>query len=437
MKISKIFIINILLLTSLQLWAQEQKADATLTNLVNQALENYPRIKEQQETIKLAETRQQLTKSQYQPVVSGDASYLYVNPIPQAVFATPAGETKIQFQPHNNYSTAINASWVAYDFGRTQASILKNKLEVESARNNVEGVKNTLAYQVATLYYGIVYLQKAIEVQQSQLKLLTENEKVISDRIKNGDEIDFNLISTQVRYKNAETRLIDLQNQLEKQYIYLNNLIGKDSRGQIGKETGFDWKLQEITTDNAFAKAQETNWDLKITKDHEKVVQQDFQIASRGFYPTLSLSGSAGFKNGIQPDIDKFRFNTSLGARLSVPIYNGNRNKLQQSLAKTSLQQSQYTTESQKLALKNNIEQVVSDYKSVQQKITLSEGQIQQAEYAVKLAETRYKNGVITSLEQLTAQTALQEAQLNKIQFEYQLILSKLELNRLAGVKFW
>ena len=430
-------ILILLIFIRLTASAQDQKADALLTGMVNQALENYPRIREQQQSLALSNIRQEITRSQYLPVVSGDASYTYINPIPQVVFATPAGDSKIQFQPYNNYSTSINVNWTAFDFGRIRANLLRNQLEIESAKNNIEGVKHTLAYQVANLYYSIVYLQKAIEVQQSQLNLLSENQKVIANRIKNGDEIDFNLISTQVRYKNTETRLVDLQNQLDRQYIALSNLIGKDTRNQIGAAVPFAWNLQEITADNAFAKALENNWDLKALKDRERVAQQDIAIATRSYYPTLALSGSTGFKNGIQPDIFQFRFNTVLGARLSIPIYNGNRLKLQEEVAKTSLQLSKYTTDSQTLNLKTSIEQAISDLKSVQQKIDLSDAQVQQAAYGVKLAETRYKNGVITSLEQLTAQTALQEAQLNKIQFEYQMVLAKLELNRLAGIKFW
>ena len=47
------------------------------------------------------------------------------------------------------------------------------------------------------------------------------------------------------------------------------------------------------------------------------------------------------------------------------------------------------------------------------------------------------RRGVITNLELLTAQTNLQNAQLGKIQLEYKLLLSKLDLNRIGGTRFW
>jgi outer membrane protein len=443
MKSYKLFIISILIGVS----ARAQQTDPVLSQLIGQAQENYPAIGQQQQALLLAQSREQLTRSQYLPVLAADASYTYVDPVAQANFVTPIPDFQrqqvilqqavLQFQPHNNYNTALNGSWIAYDFGRTKASLLRNQFETQAAKDNIESVRHTLAYQVANLYYGIVYLQKAIALQESQLKLLNENQKVISNRIKSGDEIDFNLITTQVRYKNTQTRLIDLESQLEKQYIALSNLTGKEVRGQISQEVAFAWSLNEITPENALSKAQENNWDLKILKEREKAASQDILIAGRGFYPSLSFSGSVGYKNGIQPDINQFRFNTALGARLSIPIYNASRNRLQQGVARINLQFSKYTTQSQALTLKTGIEQAITDLKAIQQKLDLSDAQVEQASYAIKLADSRYKNGVITSLEQLTAQTQLEEARLNRLQFEYQLVLAKLELNRLAGVKFW
>jgi outer membrane protein len=439
----RLFIFLLLIFSDLRVFSQT--SDNVLNSLINQSLAYYPALKAQQQNIKLAEIRRQVTKSQFMPTLSADAGYLYVNPIPQAVFSTPdftttpitVRESALQFQPANNYNTALNANMLIYDFGRTNASLEKSRTDIQFANDNAAASQHTLAYQVANLYYGVIYLQKAIEVQNAQLSLLQANEKVISDRIRNGDEIDFNLISTQVRYKNTQTRTLDLQNQLEKQLISLGSLVGKDVHAQIDPKADFKLTTADIDPESTVSQAQTGNWDLKLSQDREKFIQTDLLIASRGFYPALSFNGSVGFKNGIQPDIYQFRFNTALGVRLSIPIYNGNRLRFQSDAARTGFEQAKYQTEAQSITVRAGIEQANQDIKTVQQKLDLSAAQVRQAEYAVRLAETRYKNGVITSLEQLTAQTALQEAQLNSLQYEYQLALARLEVNRLLGVKFW
>jgi outer membrane protein TolC len=411
-------------------WAQEKNTSETLVSLVRQSLEYYPKVKEQQKAAEISAYRTKLAESHHLPTVDFNASYTRIDPVGTIVIPLPESPIAARFFPNNNYNTSLNVSQVLWDFGRTSASINKSRAEETLAKDGVENLKTTLAYQVATFYYSVIYLQKAIEVQKAQINLLRENEKVISDKIKNGDEIDYNLIATQVRYKNAETRLVDLQTQLDKQYILLSTLTGKDVRNSIPVETDFAWN-------QAPAAEQTSNWDLKLAKDREQIALQDLSIATSNARPTLAFNGAAGFKNGIVPEIQRFRFNTLATVGLSVPIYNGHRIKQQQEIAKLSHSMAQYSTEAQQLTVKSDIEQAENDVKAAQQKLQMYQQQVEQAQYAMKLATSRYQNGVITNLDLLSAQTALEESQLGQLQYRYQLVLSQLQLSRLNGTQFW
>ena len=65
------------------------------------------------------------------------------------------------------------------------------------------------------------------------------------------------------------------------------------------------------------------------------------------------------------------------------------------------------------------------------------DGQIEQVKVAQELATTRFKNDIGTNLEITNASTNVQRAELNKLQYEYQLCLAKVELARLMGYKYW
>ena len=433
MKTIKITFLVFVVLASIGSFAQEGTKDEILNSLIKQSLDYYPRLKEQQQFVSINEIKDRVANSSYLPNVSINGAYTYVDPISVVNF----GGNELAFQPKNNWSSTLDINQTIYDFGRMSASVQKSRTEIQLSQENVEGIKNMVAYQVSNLYYSIIYYKKAIEVQNAQLNLVQENTKVIQDRIKNGDEIDFNLISTQVRYKNLETRMADLKNLLAKQIISLNNMVGKDINTSIDQIKDFKFTPAEMATENAYEQAQLNNWDIKMSKLREEISVKEVRVAQLGKLPSLSFVGSLGWKNGYQPDIYQYRFNGLAGVRLSIPIFSGFRNNYQIDIAQKNYLASKYTTELQSLNLKNGVEQSVSEINSTKEKLKLSEGQLQQAEYAVKLAETRYKNGVITSLEQLTAQTNLQEAQLNKIQYEYQLRVAYLELHRLSATKFW
>lgn len=424
------------LLTISQL-ALAQEKNETLATFVRQAIEYSPRIKEQQQLAASGEFRKKITETNLLPQVNGEVSYARIDPVGKALIPIPGVDGAIQFLPNNNYNTNIGATYLIYDWGKTKASVEKTLLEIQQTNTGIEGLKHTLAYQVASLYYGIIYLQKAIEVQKKQIVIGDENGKLVNNRIKNGDALDYESLQGEVRTKNLVIRLVDLQGQLEKQYIYLSNLTGQDVRKMMPTNGSFKTDSPEISIENAYSQAISNSWDIKMLKDKAAIISKDIALAKINGLPNLGASATVGLKNGIQPDINQFRLNSQFGFRLTMPIYTGKKGVYQESLAKTNLDANNQAIESQKLTLSRDIENANNDLKIAKQKFDLAERNIYQAEYGLKLARTRLTNGVSTPLEMQTAETMVEEAQFNQLQYEYQMTLAKLELNRLTGLKFW
>ena len=412
--------------------AGAQTAPAELIELIKKALDNYPKLKEANEYVNLSEAKKDLAYGAYMPVISGDASYRYGKPTPSISIPLGPNITKeISFLPANNFDMGLKLQQPIWDFGRTGANIQKSKSDIATSKDNLESAKNTIAYQVTQIYFGIVFLNRSIDVQNEQIKLLEANEKLINDKIKNGDALKFDLLSTQVKKNNAQNRLIDLQTQLKKQYDLLNMVTANSTYDYITDKT-VDKKLF-----SADAVSVDNNFDIKVLNDKLSTANWDVKIAKRGWLPSLVANASAGYKNGFVPDINKLMFNYNVGVGLNVPIFSSARPNYQTKISKINLQATTYALEAQKLSLNKDISQAKNDVAATENKLKNYELQVEQANEALSLANTRYRGGVITNLELLTAQTNLQDAQLGKIQLEYNLLLSKLDLNRIGGVKFW
>ncbi|PQA60675.1 hypothetical protein C5O19_13980 [Siphonobacter curvatus] len=430
-----ISVLALALLTSSLAFAQQQPNDEVLNGLIRQSIQYYPQLKQQQQALSLSESRTQMAEAARKPSVSGDASYQYIWPLQRVTFEIPGlGSNAIQFAPRNNYNVGVSVSQTVYDWGKDAANIDKARTESLLSQQNVDLATHQLAYQVAQVYFSIVYLQKAITVQRAQESLVGETAKVIENRIKSGDEIDYNLVATNVRYKNVRTRIVDLQTQLDRQFILLSSLVGKDVRSTINAEAGFAWSSLVTPQDSSNV---DNNWDLRLAKTRELVAEKDIQIAKAAKLPTFSFNGSTGFRNGFQPEIKEFRFNGGVGFRLSAPIYAGGRHQIQEDIARKNLQLSQYGTETASVQIHTQLEQAQSELRSTTEKLRLSETQLQEAQYGLQLANVRFQNGVITQLEIQSAQTALEEAEFQRIQYQYQQALARLELNRLIGTKIW
>lgn len=419
----------------------QEMTNETLNQLVRAALDYAPKIKEQQQTVLISELRTKIQESALKPQISTDASIIRIDPVAKAQL----GNASIQFQPNMNYNVNIGGNYVIYDWGKQFATIEKTRLETNLAKTNVESFKVGYAYQVANLYYGIIYNLKALEVQQEQLKLVEENGKIIATRLKQGDALDFDQVSIQVRYKNADSRLTDIQTQLERQYIYLSSLIGKDAHSMIPSSASFNVEMSDLSVENALSQAQTSNYELKILKDRDLIAESDVKMSQISALPNLAATAQIGVRNGYVPRIngeqpafsDDFRLNSVLGIRLTIPVYTGHRGAYQTEVAKINREMLKYSVDITNKTLKRDLEVAQNDYNSSKRKLNFSESNVKQAQYALRLANIRYVNGVSTSIEIETAQTALRDSQFTQLQYQYQMALAKLEMNRLSGIKFW
>ena len=399
-----------------------------LSELIKKAFDNYPKLKEGDALIRMSQSQRDLAKAGYMPTISGEASYRYGKPTPELNFP---GVGKFAFVPENNYDFHLAANLPIWDFGRTQANVQKTLAQIQTSKDNLENGKQALAYQIAELYVSIIFYNKSIEVQNQQVQLLQENEKIINDRIKDGDALKFDLLTTQVRKNNAQNLLIDLQNNLKKNYEYLSMLTGQQGEGYITRA--------DITfnTDGHDGVSSDKNYDLIILNDQLKATEIDIKAARNNWLPNLFGQGKIGYGNGYVPDVNKIQPFGSIGVGLSIPIYGADRPNYRIKIAKINAEAAKYNIEATKMNLDKDIAQAKSDLEAATTKLKNYQIQVEQAKEALSLANIRYKAGMITNLELLTAETDLQNAQLGQIQLAFSKLNSTLILNKIGGTKFW
>ena len=286
------------------------------------------------------------------------------------------------------------------------------------------------------IYYSIIFLNKSLVVQQEQINLLASTLQQIDVKVKNGDALTYDLVSTQVKFTNAENFYTDLQTQLSKQYNMLGMLTGKNGTGYLS-DTVVNQSTFRITTDSIFALAMQNNPEIRIAGDRISSAGWDIVSANRLRMPLLNFQAGLGYKNGFMPEIDAIAFNYSVGLGLTIPILPASRPGLQKKLATINLNASKLALESQKVSLNKDLLNSLDDIRKSQKKLSSADTLIMQAQLAMDLASDRYKYGVITNLDLLTSITNFKDAQLSRLQFEYNLLLSRMELCRLSGIRWW
>jgi outer membrane protein TolC len=398
-----------------------------LKNLLNLSLQYFPKVKEVEQAVQLAEDKLTLTELNKYPDITMDASYAYVQPKIEVAF----GEKTFQFAPVHNVSGALNGTYTLFDFGRLASNIQKAKLELQTSKHIAKQLEHSLFFQISQLYYQIIYAKKAIEIQNQVLQLLTENKTIIETQLKNGNAIQLDLLTIQSKIDNELNRKIDLETNLKK----LLNLLNYATGVATISESQLSISLKNYTSDEAMQMALIHNPSIAIAKDKVNVTKADVAITKLNERPYVGMKASVGSRNGYLPQINDPRFNYNAGIGFSVPLFNGGKIKQQIKIQERSLALSETNVVAQIHDFEKDIQAALIDIQSNQARIKNAATQIEQAALAQKLSVSKLKNGTATPIEITSTNADYQRAMLNQLQYQYQLCNAQLELIKLMGME--
>lgn len=418
-----------LLLNAILIEAQPNN-NTELKKLINQSFTFFPRIKEVENEVIAANEKLTIADLNKNPDINLNTSYNFVMP----KISFPINGKEIQFAPVNNFNGTIGSSYTLIDCGRFKASITKAKSEIELAKNNVEFVKKELASQVAQIYYSIIYLQKAMDIQDSVITYFKANKKIAESKVKNGELLPLDIYTLQANIDAEENKKIDLLNALLKQ----SNLLMYTTGTQTINDTSFEFSNTAFQLkDSVLSYSQLNNPELRLIENKIMIAKNEWSSSKLTNKPSLTVHGATGIKNGYVPNVNEVRFNYMAGVSLLIPIYNFGKQQALVRWKQTLVHQAEFSKESKLASINKDINQAFIDIQTNTDRIKNAESQIYACKKAAEITSVKYQNGVATYLDIIAAATNIQKATLSKVNYEFQLCQATIELTRLMGLEYW
>ena len=214
------YIIAICAIISIGIKVQGQNSADSLTRdkIIKVIVQNHPSVKEAEEALNAADASIGLAKSGYYPVVDATASYARIGPVQELTFP---GFGTFQLYPTDNISANLNYYQTIYDFGKTSKNVALANENKNLNQQTIEQVKQKLAFTATLIYYSVVYLQQAININKEQLKTLQEHLNTIEKKHETGSATQYEILSTKVKISSVESMGIDMQTSLKNQITEL------------------------------------------------------------------------------------------------------------------------------------------------------------------------------------------------------------------------
>ncbi|MHB8153810.1 MAG: TolC family protein, partial [Bacillati bacterium] len=131
--------------------------------------------------------------------------------------------------------------------------------------------------------------------------------------------------------------------------------------------------------------------------------QANLHYAKLAKFPSLTANASTGYQSTL-PDGSKLRNAQSLGATLTIPIFDQGQTNYQVALAAAKLDQSKASLLQTRLQVYSDVRTALANLVSAQAGVEQAQAEVRSASVALAAAQAQYKVGVATLLDLVTAQ---------------------------------
>ncbi|MBC8173936.1 MAG: TolC family protein [Chitinophagales bacterium] len=335
--------------------------------------------------------------------------------IPAEFFGGEAGEfAEVQFGTKQNVTAGLsfsqlifNGSWlVGLNAAKTYVGLIEGqqKLSESEVKKNIE-----------IAYYTALISAESETIWQKNIENLSKTLTEVKAMNKEGfvEEIDVDRL--QISLSNLQTNLENVQRQTDLAKTYLKFQMGMDVNTEIilaDSLNGAQDNFVALENDQHYLNRPE----FEILETTRILNELNVKVNKAGYLPSLVLIGSYQ-QNAQRNEFDFFNanqpwFETALvGVSLQIPIFDGLQKKNAIENAQIGLQKAELIQRNATQGILLEIEKTKTDYLNAQNELNNQLSNIQLAEKIYNVSMVKYREGVGSSLELTTAESALYQIQ--------------------------
>ncbi len=296
--------------------------------------------------------------------------------------------------------------------------------------------KIQLVVDVSKAYYDILLSTAQMDFLQEDFARQEKSMKDARSQYEVGasDKIDYQRAS--ISLNNIKAEMYGTREEIKAKYAYLKELIGypPDQPLKISYDSIRMMKDSWIDTLNAVDYHNRIEYQLLVTG--LKLQKSNADYYKMGFLPELSAYANYNlvYQNDALVDLYRSDFpNSSVGLRLSFPIFKGTKRIQQVKRANLQYQEMALDTLNMKSRMTTEYEQSMASYKS---NLKAYEAALENAQIASEVYSTvrlQYNQGIKTYLEVIVSETDLRTSRINQLNALYRLLSSKIDVENALG----
>ena len=377
--------------------------DGQLDRLVAQALEGNPNLKLAQARLARAEAVTEVASAASVPQIGAQLDQTRQRYTANGAVPPPlAGSTR------SSGTAQLNANWELDFFGKNRAALDAALGSLQAAKADAQAARVLLASNVARSYFQLVRLNEQAELARRTLAQRTETFKLVQDRVNAGLDTRLELRQSEGGLPEARLQLESLQEQIALARNALGALIG-----QSDVAAAFIPPAQAAIKNVSLATAIPADLlgrraDITAARWRVEAALNDVASARTQFYPNINLVAFAGFSSiGLDRLFNTGSQQWGAGPALRLPIFDAGRLRANLRGKAADLDVAVESYNAAVLDAVHDASDQLASSQAIGRQQTEQQAAQQSAEGAYDIAVQRYRAGLGTYLNVLTAETSV------------------------------
>ena len=331
------------------------------------------------------------------------------------------------------YTLPVTASWELDIFGRLRNAKQQAKALYAQSKDYQQAVRTQLIAGIANVYYTLLMLDEQLAISQQTEEAWKETVASTRALMDAGLANEAATSQMEAAYYSVQTSILDLKEQINQVENSLALLLAETPRRyERGKLA--DQRLPEDVAVGVPMQMLSNRPDVRAA---ERSLEQAFYATNQAraaFYPSIVLSGSAGWTNSAGSMIvNPGKFLASAVGSLTQPLFNKGQIMAQYRIAKAQQEEASLSFQQALLNAGSEVNDALVACQTSKAKTLLFEKQIQSLEKALESTSLLMEHGTTTYLEVLTARQSLLSAQLSQTANRFTEIQSVINLYQAVG----
>ena len=351
-------------------------------------------------------------------------------------FALAPQGTVSSFDAHKAtqaYSLPVTASWELDVFGRMRNAKKQSKALYAQSQDYRQAVRTQLIAGIANTYYTLLMLDEQLAISRQTEEAWKETVASTRALMNAGMANESAVSQMEATYYQVQGSVLDLQKQISQTENSLALLLAETPRHY---ERG-SLQQQQFPADFSVGIPVQMLSGRPDVRSAERSLEAAFygtNQARSAFYPSITLSGSAGWTNSAGSIIlNPGKFLASAVGSLTQPLFNRGQVVAQYRIARARQEEAALAFQQSLLNAGSEVNDALTAYQTSQGKKLLLDKQVASLQTALKSTSLLMEHGNTTYLEVLTARQTLLSAQLSQTANHFTEIQSLINLFQALG----